>query len=227
MGGFYKDFNMKIKRVNYRYILVANQNQHYLVDTYNGLGKTLYFLLKWRNPIQAMSIDEQLYSEIANRKKSWVERFTLTFPMIVLLSLLFRYPLSRTPLPAYVYNETSFVMSILLVCLVFGVVLFSTHLFYWNSQSSLFRQFPKLKDLSRVESVILTPIFDRVVRDQIVTLTLIWFTVLLLIALYFIFKTYLFLFFIFAGLFLLIPIANSGAYNENAKYSIESQQRRK
>lgn len=212
---------MILKRVNYRYILVQSKKGYFLVDSYTGLLRTLCFFSNWYVPHVSLHLNEDMYLALKNRKKSWIERFSLTVPTILFLTFLFRYPLSRTKIPAYLYNATSFEVSIVLFILLFCLVMFFTFFCYWNSKRALFNQFPELQKIKHIEYLKIIPVKGKVTNRQLLVFMLLWIFMIALVIFYLIFRNYLFLLFIFSVLFILIPIANSGIYHESASYDIQ------
>ena len=134
---------MRAHHVNFRYILLEDGKEYFLLDKLPTLLGYFFPYLNWFSNRTLYRLTESQFWEIRNRKKSWSETFTISTPILIAIAVWAGRIRGPHELTNFLTNTQSSVLErYLFLFLIIVAIIFIARFCYYLSHLFLSRKFP-------------------------------------------------------------------------------------
>ena len=210
---------MRAHHVNFRYILLEDGKEYFLLDKLPTLWGYFFPYLNWFSNRTIYQLTESQFWEIRMRKKHWLETLVIPMPVFLAVSVWAGRIRTSESLDAYLNSPRfSFTERLIYWFLVFA------NLVHFLSSRSLEKKFNfslYTKGQGRIKLAKLAPWMKKQFRSVLIL------NFLIFLFSYLILNWGTLIFLIFHGLMLLISLLLAGdlSYSENCQYIIEREEK--
>lgn len=212
---------MQAHHVNFRYILLEDGKEYFLLDKLPTLCGYFFPYLNWFSNRTLYRLTESQFWEIRMRKKHWLETLVIPMPVFLAVSVWAGRIRTSESLDAYLNSPRfSFTERLIYWFLAFILALVFANLVHFLSARSLAKKFNfslYTKGQGKIKLVKLAPWMKKQFRSVLIL------NFLIFLFSYLILNWGTLIFLIFHGLILLISLLLAGdlSYSENCQYTIE------
>ena len=215
---------MRAHHVNFRYILLEDGKEYFLLDKLPTLWGYFFPYLNWFSNRTIYRLTESQFWEIRMRKKHWLETLVIPMPVFLAVSVWAGRIRTSESLDAYLNSPRfSFTERLIYWFLTFILAVLFAKLVHFLSFRSLAKKFNfslYTKEQGKIKLAKLAPWMKKQFRSVLIL------NFLIFLFSYLILNCGTIIFLIFHGLMLLISLLLAGdlSYSENCQYIIERKE---